>query len=648
MAARMYWAKTPKKELAKVIKEKFDAHRDWGRNTGYFDRIQRCYDTYNGTREKGTLHMEVEEKLTHVNLNNYKSLLQRLHILVTQTKFDIDVMTRNSDATSQTQADLGQGIINYYIEKGLGMVMSEAVLTSLTCLEAWIYAPWDVEGGGDVTRDEDGELVREGDQAYYVLTAFDVARAQQTEKSPWYVIRQKVNKWEAAARVTNEDMKQAILNSTIDFDEHDYFLDPTNRVADPLTRDDDTTYQYTFFHNKTSALPEGRQAVMIGGEIVADGDLMDDTGGYTSAPIFKLVAGRLLQTTLADSPATSLVALQQAINKISTAITTNAMNTSLNALWSQDPAMTIQESAGQLKMVISGTKPEVLDFSSPNEGAHRALDLYLSQQQLLSGVNDAARGDAGKSQSGTSLSLLLAVAIQHVQDLQKGYEKLASDVTTQTIQNTQRFLKVEKIAYIVGKTRKTYAQDYKVEDIKSISRVVAKIGNPATQSFEGRFEMAQTMIQHGALTDPRVILDFLRTGNLEAITEDEFGDSLNIRTENEAMLKGINPPTLMTDRHPEHIMKHRAVLADPANRRDPKITQAVSEHILGHYQQMKKMPPDLAAILGIPPLPSQQAPIGPAAGVPEGESAPGDISQQANAAIEQVNQQAANLSQPPQ
>ena len=652
MKNAVYWPNTDKDDLAATVLKKFEDYQEWGSSSGYFDRIQRCYDTFYGTGESGTLHLEVTRKLSHININNYKALLQRLHILVTQTKLDIEIMSRNSDSSSQLDADLGQGLINYYVEsKGLGIVFSEAVLTALVCLEAWVYAPWDTNGGGDVTRDEEtGKLLREGDQAYYVLTALDVARSQKIAESPWYIIRQKVNKWDLAARYPEH--KDVLLNATVDDSLDEYCLDPTSPSLS-TEEETDIIYQYVFFHNKTDAVPDGRQVLIAGETVLEEGDLSEESGGYISAPIFNLKAGSLLQTTIADSPGVSLVALQQGINKISTAITTNAMNTSLNALWSPDPSMSITDTDGQLKMITSGIKPEVIDFSSTNDGAYRTLDFFLQQQQLLSGVNDAARGDAGKSQSGTSLSLLLAVAIQHVQDLQKGYERLASEVGTQTIRNTQRFLKVEKMAYIVGVNRKSHAKTYKADDLRSIDRVVASLGNPATQSFAGRWEMMSNMIQYQAISDPKVIVDFLRTGNLDSATEDQFGDSMNIRSENELLRKGINPPTVITDGHAEHINKHKSVLSDPEARNDPKIVQAVTEHMLGHYQQMQNMPPDLAAILGQPPLPSQQAPIGPGGAPPQGsgpapDAAPGDISQQAGVAQQQIDQAVEQAGQAPQ
>ena len=132
-----------------------------------------------------------------------------------------------------------------------------------------------------------------------------------------------------------------------------------------------------------------------------------------------------------------------------------------------------------------------------------------------------------------------------------------------------------------------------------------------TQSAEGRWVLMEQLIKYGVIKDPVVLGNFLETGEIESATEDAFADSLLIRDENQQMLKGETTLVIMTDDHPRHILKHKELFSDPETRGNPQLMQLILDHISDHIQANKDLDPDLAAILNIPQLPSQQPPVGP-------------------------------------
>ena len=134
--------------------------------------------------------------------------------------------------------------------------------------------------------------------------------------------------------------------------------------------------------------------------------------------------------------------------------------------------------------------------------------------------------------------------------------------------------------------------------------------------------LLEQLIKYGVIKDPKVLGNFLETGEIDSATEDAFSDSLLIRGENQSMLKGIQVPVVMTDDHPQHIIKHREIYSDPEVRNNPALMEVVLNHIQDHVQANKDLDPDLAAILQIPPLPSQQMQPPPPGG-PEGDTPPG-------------------------
>jgi hypothetical protein len=82
------------------------------------------------------------------------------------------------------------------------------------------------------------------------------------------------------------------------------------------------------------------------------------------------------------------------------------------------------------------------------------------------------------------------------------------------------------------------------------------------------------------------------------------------------MMRGENPIVLNTDNHPQHILEHKEIASDPAMRNNPQLMQALNQHQLDHIEAMKNLDPDVAAILGLQPLPSQQQALTPPPGDP--------------------------------
>jgi hypothetical protein len=136
------------------------------------------------------------------------------------------------------------------------------------------------------------------------------------------------------------------------------------------------------------------------------------------------------------------------------------------------------------------------------------------------------------------------------------------------------------------------------------------------QNVAGRYELVQQWQQFGIVTDPKMIVEFLRTGQVDSLTEDKFNDSLLIRSENEQMRKGEDVPVMVTDMHPEHIKEHKSLADDPDVRKDPILMAKLTDHIQQHINTMITMSPDLAAILGMQLLPSQMQPPPVPGGIP--------------------------------
>lgn len=603
-----YWAKAPIEEIADEITSKFKDYKKWLETTGYGKRIKATYRAFYAMNEDGTLNIVRDSNdIARINVNHLRSLIKRLHIMVTENKLGFQPRAKNSDSKSQTESDLGRGVCEYYNdEKKMNAKLREAVLGALIMFEQHIHCPWDLSEGYELTADNE-TIVKTGDQRYEVYSAFDVAKNTESETSNWFVIRQKVNKYDLAAM--NPDYAEDIIGSGLDFDSFELDM-----IGDAKTeaQSDDYTHKYILYHARTPSMPIGREVEICATHVLKDsGCEVDDIGLlYDRMPVVTLTAGSVLQTCFGDSPAIDLLPLHESLNALWSAVTTNGLNNAVQMIYCPDENLKIRKLENGQTLLSATVPPIGLNLSNTSPDTFKLMDMFLSNEQLLSGVNDTARGNPSSNlKSGASLAIIMAQAIQYVSDLQSSYAAAAGDVATMTINNMQRFASEEMTAYVTGVSRKGQIKKFRAQDIMNIERVTVDLGNPLMQSMAGKRELIAEWTQHGVMKDPKQIVSFLRTGEVDQVTEDLFSDSIYIRDENELLRRGINPKVWLLDRHVEHILAHTAVNSSPEAREDDAIATALNAHIEDHIYWMRKVPPDLAAVLMGQPLPPAQGPM---------------------------------------
>lgn len=609
---RQYWARAPRTEIATEILAKYDAYVQWMDKSGYRNKIQELYNAYYNFNADGgfTLTTSPDGAITKVNVNHFKNLIQRIASLTTQSKLSFVARATNSDAKSQLQSDFARGLLEYYNdEKGMDATLSDSVLASLIKFEAFIYCPWNFDLGREVapTPNANGEILdgapikREGDQEYFILGPHEIARSVTARDTPYFIIRQKVNKWDLVAKYEEIDpeLAEKIACSSLDHDPRYELHTPFDAAWDGQEVDEDMTYKYILIHKKTPALPTGRVTEVCAGEV-----LEDDAMYYKTAPVVRMSGGEVFDTIAGDTPAATLLAIQQAIDALSTAVLTNNMNFAMQNIWSTTPVEVHKISQGQ-NNVVSASKPEALQLTNSSPETFKLIDGLKTDQQVISGMNATTRGTPDPNvKTAGGQALAIAQAIQFVDEIQRSYAKAAGEVGTITVHNLQEFCDTERIAYIGGQSKASYVKSFTSDDIRDIDRVIVDLGSPMLQNLQGRYALAQEWSANGQI-QPKAAVQFLRTGELDSETEDDFKDAILIREENEALRRGEMVKAAITDNHVQHIMKHRAAANDPAIRDNPVLLRQAYAHIQEHIDLYKQIDPDLAAILGLQPLPSQ-------------------------------------------
>lgn len=605
-----YWATADLDTIGDEIREKFNTYQEWMNTSGYAERLRMNYNRYYGLDAKGSLALEKTDdgSITRISVNHHRNLLQHIHILVTQAKIAFISRARNSDYKSQVQTTLSNGILDYYSdEKNMSATFSKSVEGCLVWAEAFIECPWNMSVGEEIRPDEQGRVIRTGDQEFYVRSPFDVARdAAASEGSPWFIIRKRVNKWELAA--DHPQFAEEIIRTTSDESSH-YDFKNASSFNGTDQEAEDLTDILVLYHERTSAVPKGRYTVICGEQVLEDRPLR-----YKKIPVFRLSAGDMLDSICGYSPGFSLLPIQQALDALFSAVVTNNVNHSLQNIFTRDPNFSIQKLNEGQNLITGSEPPTSLQLTHSSPETYKLIDVLQQQGQILTAINSTARGNPEASlKSGNSLALMLSTAIQFMAELQKNYALLASDVGSCVIQNIQQFASQPMVAAIGGRSKRSYVKSFVSDDVSEITRVTVDLGNPVSQTSAGRYELAQQWLQAGLIKTPQDFLSVVQTGSAESAIEDSFDENLLIRSENEQLRDGINPAVTLVDNHALHIQKHRSVFADPETRKDPKLMQAALDHIQEHINQMRMVPPDLAAIIQQQPLPSQQqqAPQGP-------------------------------------
>lgn len=608
---REYWANAQTDDISKEVKKKLTDYRRWLVDSGYAYKMQTSYDAYYGDAKSGGRGIDTfADGKSRIQVNHQKNLLQRLHNLATQAKLNWQTRARNTDVSSQINADFAKGLLEFYNdEKGLHKVLTRSVEMALVVFEAFIYLPWNRSKGSVVRPDESGQIIRTGDQDFKILTAFDVARPTRPMTDPWYIIELPINKFDYAAMYPQyaEDILKSeppMQNGII----QDYLVSAYSDLENRY--DEDMTTLQILIHPRTPALPDGRETWIVADQVIKDEPLT-----YQIVPIVRLSAGDIISEVTGDSPGSSTVSLQDGLDRLFSAVVTNNINGAVSNIYSRDPNIEITSLNEGQRLIKASEKPEALSLVNSPKETYNLIDLMVNHMQLLSGVNATARGnpeDAVSTAGGQAL--MLAQAIQFVSDLQANFARAASEVGTIIINNLQTFATEPMLAYIGGNSRKAYIKTFQSEDVQDIDRVSVDLGDPMTQTIAGRWQLVQEWTQMGLIKDPTAVVEFLRTGQVDSLTEDKFKDMTLIREENEALKRGEQPPVMITDNHIEHILQHKEILTDPDARSDPKVVQEVTNHLQTHIETYKGMDMDLAAILQMPPLPSMQQPQAPAPG----------------------------------
>lgn len=577
-----YWA--TKEDIVSDLKNKVENYyRDLTAHDHLY-RMKKSYAYYFGygyeAQSDRILEAGSQGELSRLSVNHYRNLLKSILTLVTSNRPAFDVRPINTDYKSQTQAILGEQILDYYFkEKKIENILKDATEYALRWGEGFIVMGWDANKGEPYAVDpENDKAIMNGDIQYYLRNPLDVARDVYKEgDQDWYQVRTFVNKYDLMAQFPEHESEIDSLDINIES------RGSTNCHLD-LSDDSDLVPVWEFYHRKSNSLPEGRYVKYVG-----DIKLIDSALPYDEVPIYRIADSNFEGTCLGYSPGFDLLGLQETSDElISAVISNNIAFANQIVLIPKDADVNINQFGEGLTIIEydqESGKIEPLTLVNSSPETYKLIDQLQTLMQMLSGINDVVRGDPKASlRSGNALALVAAQAIQFNSGLQHSYTRLLEDVGTATIGFLKKFAHAPRYVAIVGKYNRSKMREFKDEDLKYINRVFVDVVNPLAKTVAGRLELAENLMNAGMIKRPEQYLSMIESGNLHSMIEAEQAEILLIKGENEKLQEGQASPVMITDDHRLHILEHKAVLADPDVRNDPKIVEAVTEHMQQHIE----------------------------------------------------------------
>lgn len=664
---QVYWAAKSPKELIASLDNLIKGYYEKLSRHGLHYLWRRSYYTYYGSDSSygathGTSAIQfggVQGELSFIKINHYRSLQQNILNMTTQQMPRWEPRAINNDWQTAAQVSVSRGVLEYYMrDKRLDMVFRDVVERGLIFAEGFCWLNWD-PAGGEVVKPQEGEAPsptgmprHTGEMWFSPLSPRDVIRntRRRWDDGDWVIVRQVRNKFDLAARYP------AKAEYLIGLEGNDQLIEAYDYERGDLASVDeaDDVSIYHFYHDRTDAMPDGRYLVMAGTEFLFDVALP-----YKEIPVYRLAPGDIMGSGWGYSNGFDLLGPQEGYDAVySMILTALDAHGVASVAYPQDAELTVLDLAGGLRGLRVKSMdhlPQSLSLLNISEDTYRFLGLTKETMEVLSGVNETARGQSKEGESGAHAALMQSLAIQSNTGMQKAYKNLLEDVGTGVVRILADYADEPQIALIVGQDQRYKIQQFTKDDIRSIDRVQVDLGNPILSTGAGRFDLAMRMLDKGLIYMPEQLWTVLETGRLDSVFMGVYGQMETAKRENELLAQGppvvqvadpnkapmIDPATgqqipgmrnvvdgvmaLQIDMHQKHIHQHREVLNSPEARNIPQVMAAVMAHIDDHMYQLMITPPELLMMLGETPVDPTMAmgglgaPSGPAeVGTPTG------------------------------
>ena len=609
--AEIYWAKKDDpKDIINVLEDRATDYFEKLVTRGIWDVMRRSYRTLYGMSDEGNDHesslitfVGEQGELSSIKVNHYRNLIRHQHNLALQSRPQFNPRARNADVRSFADAKVARGALEYVLQDR-GLEDELHLQTEITLWAGWGYQwlYWDPNMPGPTGEPKMGDIVCKA------LTPLDVISdvARDPRDPDWTMIRTLINKWDLAASFPEHE--ESIASTQVTLDNFRYSIG--EGPAEDLTNvSQDEVWVYHWYHKRCDALPEGAY-MMFGSQ---DTVLIEPMAlPYSEIPVYRMAPSELIGSPFGYGDNWDLLGLAKAYDAAASTIVTNLDSFGVpNVIKQEGTDIYPHELAGGMNIweIPAGSMiPQVMQMLNMPAQAFEIPKFLKGEMQDLSGINATMRGaPEANIKSGKMAALFSGLAREFNNALVKSVRKNLQKVAGGTIDILKRYANGERLAIITGRDGVDEVVTFQREELEGIERFVVELQSSFESNAAGRAELAAEGYAKGDLTFEEYI-HTLRTGDFTEKWKAPKASRELIREENEALenLQEVN--VILSDDHPRHIQEHAAILANQHARSNPQLVDHVMEHIQEHMAQWQTMPPDMRAVLGIPPPPSLAPP----------------------------------------
>lgn len=626
-----------------------------------------------GDRTSASLTSTGEQgEVTEMHVNGFKPVVQNVVSIIASTRPATKPVVTNSDASNAAEARLALALHEYYDRETSSQDLEvEAVRGGVICGSFSQIHGWAPSRGQEIAYNvEDGQLTYEGDWESWLSppwrTAFELGAANELERR-WVIFKRRRPLHDLIARAKSPELKEKLENCIVAQRGASWLVGMLPQaqlklstlfdelLGETLNSEDDV-WVYEMRHLPCPALPLGRLVVFIepdivlfdsmcGGEPPSTHYVLPPEGEgavkypYEELHAYEYCPERIVGTQLGHTSTFDLGGLQEALDICTTSMATTLNFNGMPHIWSGGGAPNRHQIDGGPAVLDGPVKPEVVEFPALKPEVVQAADWVVSRMNAAAALNDTVMGNPEKGMPASAQALQRAQAVQYHQVSQNAWVRLVQRNATGRLRLLKRFARTERVATIAGAGNGWELKKWKGADIAGVAGFQMESINPMSATFEGRQAIAEML---GIAGD--ALLDFITTGSLKKVTEARTLQLELVERNKSLLLQGIGlppvdmaasqqagqpvftkpPPTpegeepkfviiLRTDPHHLAIPAYISVVNSPESRGDDALMNAALDCATESLRLWASLTPDECAAFGIPPLPSQMMPAGPAA-----------------------------------
>lgn len=618
--------------------EKLNSYRRYIESSGKLSLWKKASQNYYGISSDGTKSAHTVTlggdagQLVKSKVNDFRNLIQHALILITSQRPAGEAKAINSDTESLHQATIASSLIEYYLSQvGYEANFVRIAETALVNDESFGIVNWDPNAGDPVRPEIDeegqptGKMMMTGDLRFQKVSPWHMAREvflMSPDEMKWGIHSWRENRFDVAEKYPNQ--REAILEDncrnirTLGFD-----IDEN---------ESDMMEVHCLYHDITPTVKNGRLTIFTSEVILFDGEFP-----YPEFNIYRMSQNDVNDSPFGYSNNYDILAIEEITDSLHTLICTNQIGLGGNVIVGPKGAgIDYKRLSNALSFLevdpAFHDKIHVLQLVRTAPELFQYLETLGRKKETLAGINSVVRGDpegALRSNSGSALALVQAQSLQFNSGGQRSYYHLLSRSCTGMIKILQRYADSEKVIQITGKVKGQYLKEFRYtkDDLKQVSSVIFEMTNPIEKSIGGKQALADNLLNKNMIKNPRQYLTVARTGNLDAMTQDDEADEMNLIAENERIREGKPVEPLICENHKEHVKSMMSVVASPESKDDAQLVARALEHIQKHtdmWQQLSMTNPAILIATGQevlpppPPPPGMMPPGGPGAPPPQG------------------------------